>query len=54
MQTSFESDGSEEYFDAEDSTPHRFVKYVVVSMPKTFSSNKIIDQFNIVFLILKF
>lgn len=28
MQSSNESDGSEEYFDAEDSTPHRLVKYV--------------------------
>lgn len=28
MQSPNESDGSEEYFDAEDSTPHRLVKYV--------------------------
>lgn len=28
MQSANESDGSEEYFDAEDSTPHRLVKYV--------------------------
>lgn len=27
MQSSIESDGSEEYFDAEDSTPHRLIKY---------------------------
>lgn len=28
MQNAIESDGSEEYFDAEDSTPHRLTKYV--------------------------
>lgn len=39
MQSSIESDGSEEYFDAEDSTPHRLVKCVTVELFYLLLSN---------------